>query len=271
MGINNAGLWTICYTDVPNDTTVDDLSRHMSDIVAGNLFGSGDGGFSDALAEELLESDQADMFKMKLGDIMETEASAGADANATEAGAGDGDLSPDAIPADLKVTAPYKSALQEAAVKVIVDQTLEGFPLSSGCSKIGDVINQKSREEVFWSNVPYPYGEDSYYVFQCLRAFVCGFALFSLLACFWYLVTLGTPVGCCSSANMFFAMLFACLQVRPLFSPPHISPASLSPPASMLRETWKKAKWGRQKDGEHVPLEVEGSPQVKRTDILAVC
>lgn len=226
LGINNAGLWSVCYTDVPDDETVDDLTRHLSDIVAANLFGSEgtSSNFNKQLEAELLEQDGYGVFEEELRDLIASGENA---TNATDATANgvssdedqkfvdelaDGELTPDMIPASVKESKDYKSALQKASVNVLVGAAVEGFPVSSGCTNPVNIYKNDSAGE-FFRAVPYPNGPNSYYLFQCLRGFVSGFGIFGLLACVIFFGSLGVRVGGCSLSNIFFGTLFGTLQV----------------------------------------------------------
>ncbi|QDZ19034.1 hypothetical protein HOP50_02g15430 [Chloropicon primus] len=225
LGINNAGLWSVCYTDVPEDETVDDLTRHLSGIVAENLFGA-DGTsatFNKQLEQELLEQDGPGVFKEELKDLLATNAPDVSRSDNSTAGdpeaaqkfvdeLADGELTPDMIPQDVKDTASYQDALQRATVNVLVTSALKDFPVSSGCTNAVGVYKDDQPGK-FFSFVPFPYGGSSYYVFQSLRGFVVGYGILGALACFIFFGTLAVSVGSCSYSNIVSGTIFAVLQV----------------------------------------------------------
>jgi hypothetical protein len=223
LGIDHAGLWTVCYTKVPEGETVDNLTRHLSDIVSENLFGAegASEAFNLKLEEELLETDRSEAFKMKLAELLQSSPDEDAvnmqsdNSTATDELTEDiaeDDLTPDMIPNALRDSASYSSALQEASVAVIVSAAVEGFPVSTGCSNPLKVIEDDKPSE-FFTAVPYPSGGSSYYLFQCLRGFVIGFCMFGVFVCVIFLSTLVISVGGCAAFNLSTAMLFTVLQV----------------------------------------------------------
>jgi len=222
LGIDHAGLWTVCYTKVPEGETVDNLTRHLSDIVSSNLFGpeGASEAFNLQLEEELLETDRSEAFKMKLAELLQSSPDDAVNmqsdnATATDQvmeGLAEDDLTPDMIPNALRDSASYSSALQEASVAVIVSAAVEGFPVSTGCSNPLKVIEDDKPSE-FFTAVPYPSGGSSYYLFQCLRGFVVGFCMFGVFVCVIMLSSLVVNVGGCAAFNLSTAMLFTILQV----------------------------------------------------------
>ena len=122
LGIDNAGLWSVCYTDVPDDETVDDLKRHLGEIVSENLFGASGASstFNQQLEQELLDQDGSEIFKQELRDLLsppqDVDAQSG---NGTEPTPerfvdelADGEITPDMIPDDVKQTKSYQESLQ---------------------------------------------------------------------------------------------------------------------------------------------------------------
>ena len=180
-------MWSVCYADVPDDETVEDLARHLGGIVAENLFGSERTGstFNEKLEAELLVQDGPGIFKQELSTLLEgadttTTTSGGGDDNSTSSAqsAGpanrfvdelaDGEITPDMIPDSVKSTPSYREALQRASVNVLVSAAVEEFPTSSGCTNPVNIY-QDDQAGKFFSSVPYPNGPSSYYLFQCLR------------------------------------------------------------------------------------------------------
>ena len=122
LGTDNAGLWSVCYTDVPDDETVDDLKRHLGEIVSENLFGASGASstFNQQLEQELLDQDGSEIFKQELRDLLsppqDVDAQSG---NGTEPTPesfvdelADGEITPDMIPDDVKQTKSYQESLQ---------------------------------------------------------------------------------------------------------------------------------------------------------------
>jgi len=221
LGIDNAGLWQVCYTDVPEDETVDNLTRHLGDIVAKNLFGTegASEAFNLRLEEELLDSDKGGAFQLKLKELLDSPSSAVNKLDNTTTTSEEesfDDLAdgptPDAIPQSVRDTTAYSSALQEATVNVIVEAATEDFPVSSGCTDPMRLTHEDPTGE-FFDAVPYPNGPTSYYLFQCMRGFVAGFCLFGAITCIIFLATFAIGVGTCSSVNMGLVTCFAVLHV----------------------------------------------------------
>ena len=223
LGIDHAGLWTVCYTKVPDGETVDNLTRHLSDIVSQNLFGpeGTSQAFNLQLEEELLETDKSEAFKMKLNELLQNNPSLddavnmqsnNATSQVLDDDTSEDELTPDMIPNELRDTRSYSSALQEASTAVIVSAAVEGFPVSSGCSNPLKVIEDDKPSE-FFTAVPYPNGPNSYYLFQCLRGFVVGFCMFGVFVCIIFLSNFAIRVGGCAMFNLSTAAFFTVLQV----------------------------------------------------------
>jgi len=214
LGINHAGLWSVCFAEIPENETAKNLTDHLSNIVDENLFGSGSmtqsKDFMIELEEQMLENSPE--FETRLAALLAEPADSGNVTSSAEESLGDSAETPDMIPASLKDSEAYKEAVRQATVDYIVNVTVEGFPLSSGCSNPMHVY-KSDVAGWFFRNVPYPYGYDTYHLFQCLRAFVVGFGIFGLLSIMFFLFNLCTEIGSCSSANLSFAMIFATLQV----------------------------------------------------------
>ena len=148
--------------------------------------------FMIELEEQMLENSPE--FETRLAALLAEPADSGNVTSSAEESLGDSAETPDMIPASLKDSEAYKEAVRQATVDYIVNVTVEGFPLSSGCSNPMHVY-KSDVAGWFFRNVPYPYGYDTYHLFQCLRAFVVGFGIFGLLSIMFFLFNLCTEIG----------------------------------------------------------------------------
>jgi len=221
LGIDNAGLWSVCYRDVPEHETVSNLTSHLEGIIYENLFGSEKDSSNDMVDKEQLEKEiRSSSFNQTLQERLKeiTDPTVNGNGNGTDADQvatvmeGIDEVSPDDIPEDIKNGIMYSDLLKELAVKLLVNESIEKFPISSGCSN-SMRLQETDHVGEFFESVPYPTGPSTYYVLQSLRGFVVGFGLFGVLACLLSFVLVGVRVGSCGVSLLVILIVVIVLQV----------------------------------------------------------